>query len=90
VRSPHIPENGKVLALDPDAATTTEVAWGMRLPDDIEYGCCGVLYVLSQGEFEEGNPDGAPAMPNTGSLVAVNGDGTVSVLMEELNLLTSL
>lgn len=87
---PHLPEDGKVITLDPDAATTTEVASGVRLPVDIEYGCCGILYVLGQGEYEEGNPDAAPAKPNTGSLAAVNEDGTVAVLMEALNLPTSL
>jgi hypothetical protein len=62
----------------------------MPLLVDVEYGCCGTLYALAQGEFTEGNPDGSPANPNTGSLVKVNADGTFTVLTEGLNQPTSL
>ena len=31
-----------------------------------------------------------PALPNTGALVAVNGDGTFTAVVEELNLPTSV
>lgn len=87
---PHLPENGKVLAFEPGASTATEVASGARLTVDVEYGCCGTLYALAQGEFKDGNPEGSPAEPNTGSLVQVNADGTFKVLVEGLNQPTSL
>jgi sugar lactone lactonase YvrE len=87
---PHLPENGKVMMFEPGASTATEVASGARLLVDVEFGCCGTLYALAQGNFKEGNPDGSPAQPNTGSLVKVNADGTFTVLAEGLNQPTSL
>ena len=87
---PHLPENGKVMAFEPGSTTAEEVASGARLLVDVEYGCCGTLYALAQGDFEEGNPDGSPAQPNTGSLVRVNADGTFTLIAEGLNQPTSL
>lgn len=87
---PHLPENGKLMAFEPGSTTATEVASGARLLVDVEYGCCGTLYALAQGDFEEGNPDGSPAQPNTGSLVRTNSDGTFTVLADGLNQPTSL
>jgi sugar lactone lactonase YvrE len=86
---PHLPENGKLTMFEPGSSTAIEVASGARLPVDVEYGCCGILYLLAQGEQEEGSPDGAPALPNTGSLVMVNSDGTFTELVAGLNLPTS-
>lgn len=87
---PHLPENGKVVAFEPGSSTAAEIASGARLLVDVEYGCCGALYALAQGDFEEGNPDGSPAQPNSGSLVKVNSDGTFTVLADGLNQPTSL
>jgi len=87
---PHLPENGKVMAFELGSSEATEVASGARLLVDVEYGCCGTLYALAQGEFTEGNAEGSPAEPNTGSLVEVNADGTFTVLVEGLNQPTSL
>ena len=39
--------------------------------------------------FPEGNPEGSPAAPNTGSLVEVNRDGTVTVITDGLDRPTS-
>ena len=87
---PHLPETGKVMAFEPGSSTATQVASGARLLVDVEYGCCGTLYALAQGDFKEGNAPGSPAEPNTGSLVKVNADGTFTVIMDKLNQPTSL
>lgn len=87
---PHLPENGKVMAFELGSSNATEVASGAPLLLDVEYGCCGTLYGLAQGEFTEGNAEGSPANPDTGSLVKVNADGTFTVVADGLNQPTSL
>jgi sugar lactone lactonase YvrE len=88
--NPHLPQDGKVVAFGPKLLNVSEVASGAPLLVDVEYGPGNTLYALSQGDFEAGNPDGSPAMPNTGSLVRVNADGTFTVILDGLNLPTSL
>jgi hypothetical protein len=87
---PHLPENGKVVSFGPRSPTVTEVASGARLLVDVEFGRGRRLYALSQGVFPVGNPEGSPALPNTGALVEVNADGTFTVLTTGLNQPTSL
>jgi hypothetical protein len=87
---PHLPENGKVLTITPNSGTVTEVASGAPLLVDVEFGRGRRLYALSQGDFPEGAPDGSPALPNTGALVEVNTDGTMTVIVAGLNRPTSL
>ena len=87
---PHLPQNGKVVAFAPNALQVTQVASGARLLVDVEFGRGQTLFALSQGVFTPGNPEGSPANPNTGSLVAVNRDGTFTVLAEGLDRPTSL
>jgi hypothetical protein len=48
------------------------------------------LYALSQGPGVPGAPPGSPAQPNSGALVKVNGDGTLTIITDHLNLPTSL
>ena len=86
---PHLPENGKVVSFGPNSPTATEVASGAPLLVDVEFGG-GRLYALSQGIFPVGGDPGSPALPNTGSLVKVNGDGTFTVITEPLDRPTSL
>jgi hypothetical protein len=89
--APHDPADGKVVAFglqSPDG-TEVEVASGAPLLVDVEFGRGRRLYALSQGEGS-GGPPGSPALPNTGALVEVNGDGTFTVILDELNLPTSL
>ncbi len=86
---PHVPETGKVVALKPQAATATEVASGARLLVDVERGRGGTLFALAQG-FWDGPFEGAPAQPETGALVRVNGDGTFTEVIGGLDRPTSL
>lgn len=88
--NPHLPPDGKIVAFGPKAPTPTEVASGAPLLVDVEYGLGRSLYALAQGEFEVGQPDGAPAKPNTGSLVEANEDGTFRVVVEGLDRPTSM
>ena len=73
--NPHLPKDGKVVAFGPKSSTVTEIASGAPLLVDVEFSSDGALYALAQGDFPEGSDDGSPALPNTGSLVAVNEDG---------------
>ncbi len=88
--NPHLAGDGKVVAFGPNASTVTEVASGAPLLVDVEFGSDGTFYALAQGDFPEGSDDGAPAIPGTGSLVAVNRDGGFSVIAEGLDQPTSL
>jgi len=87
---PHLPEDGKVVSFGPKSPTATEVASGARLLVDVEFGRGRSLYALSQGVFPVGNEPGSPALPNTGSLVEVNTDGTFTIITDGLNQPTSL
>jgi hypothetical protein len=87
---PHLPEDGKVVAFRPTSAAVRDVAAGGRLLVDVEFGPRHRLYALSQGVFPPGNPEGSPALPNTGALVKANRDGTFTVVIGRLNQPTSL
>ena|SRR5436190_527614 len=87
---PHLPENGKVVSFGPNSPTATEIASGAPLLVDVEFGPGNRLYALSQGIFPVGGDPGSPALPNTGSLVMVNGDGTFTVMTHPLDRPTSL
>jgi hypothetical protein len=86
---PHEPEDGKVVSLGAKSPTATEVASGAPLLVDVEFGRGRDLFALSQGVFG-GGPPGAPAAPNTGSLVKVNGNGTFTVVADGLDRPTSV
>jgi hypothetical protein len=68
------------VSFGPKSSDVTEVASGASLLVDVEFGRGRTLYALSQGDFS-GGPAGAPALPNTGALVQVSGDGTFTVLL---------
>jgi hypothetical protein len=87
---PHMPEDGKVVAFQPTSPTVRDVAAGSRLLVDVEFGRGHRLYALSQGDFPPGNPEGSPALPNTGALVKGKRDGTSTVVIDRLNQPTSL
>jgi hypothetical protein len=86
---PHLPQNGKVMSLDLKSGTATEVASGVRLAVDVEFGRGRTLFALSQG-FWDGPFEGAPADPNTGTLFRVNGDGTLTTVVDGLDRPTSV
>jgi sugar lactone lactonase YvrE len=87
---PHLPEDGKVVAVASNTLDVTEVAAGAPLLVDVEFGRGSRLYALSQGDFPPDGRDGFPALPDTGALVEVNADGTFTVLVDGLNQPTSL
>ena len=87
---PHLPENGKVVSFRPGSTTVRELASGSPLLVDVEFDRGHRLYALSQGAFQPGSPEGSPALPNTGSLVRVNRDGSFRVVIDRLNQPTSL
>jgi hypothetical protein len=87
--TPHAPADGKVVAFDPKSAAAIEVASGAPLLVDVEFGRGRTIYALSQGVFP-GGPPASPALPNTGALVKVNGDGTFTTIADELNQPTSV
>jgi sugar lactone lactonase YvrE len=87
---PHLPKDGKVVLFVPQLPFAIEIASGARFLVDVEFSPDRALYALSQGVFPEGDPPGAPALPETGALVKVNWDGTFSKVTERLNQPTSL
>ncbi|HEU4527766.1 MAG TPA: ScyD/ScyE family protein [Actinomycetota bacterium] len=87
---PHLPQDGKVVSFQPTSDVVTEVAAGGPLLVDVEFGPSHDLFALAQGEFTPGNPAGAPANPNTGKLLRVDGQGGFTVVEEPLNQPTSL
>jgi hypothetical protein len=86
---PHLPQNGKVVTLEWGSSTAVEVASGIRLAVDVEFGRGRTLFALSQG-FWDGPFEGAPADPNTGALLRVNDNGTVTTVVGALDRPTSM
>jgi hypothetical protein len=86
---PHDPADGKVVSFRPNSPTATEVASGAPLLVDVEFGRGRDLFALSQGSFG-GGPPGAPAAPNTGSLVKVKPNGTFRTVGDTLDRPTSV
>jgi hypothetical protein len=87
---PHDPATGKIVRFAIDAPVVTDVASGYSLLVDVEFGPGGRLYALSQGDSPGDVFPGDPAKPTSGKLLRVNDDGTLSVLVDALNLPTSL
>jgi hypothetical protein len=84
--APHHPEDGKVVAFSKGSSTADVVASGARLLVDVERGHGNTLFALSQGDFppcDEASGQcaamaGTPALHNTGSLVKVDDNGTLT------------
>ncbi len=74
---PHLPEDGQVLELPADsAAEPSTVASGASMIVDVEADG-EQLYALSQGAWDDVQ-EGSPAEPDTGRLVIVGSDGTMT------------
>jgi hypothetical protein len=86
---PHLPETGKIVSFTLKSPTATEVATGVRLAVDVEFGRGRTLFALAQGIWD-GPFEGTPALPNTGALMRVNGDGTLTTVVDGLNQPTSV
>lgn len=86
---PHDPADGKVVVGHPHHPVPREVASGYSLIVDVEAASCG-LYALSQGDSPGQVPAGSPALPDSGELLRVNGNGTFTVIVDGLDLPTSL
>lgn len=86
---PHLPEHGRVVAFAPSSPVIREVASGGPLLVDVQRGRGARLYALAQGIWD-GAFEGSPALPDTGRLLAVNADGTMTTLAAALDRPTSL
>jgi hypothetical protein len=86
---PHVPANGQVVEFNAGGGPASLVAAGAPLLVDVEFGRGRTLFALSQGSWN-GPFEGAPALPNTGSLVRVQPDGTFAGIAEGLDRPTSL
>lgn len=86
---PHLPRDGKIVRFRAGSDTVREVASGGRLLVDVEFGSRG-RFALAQGRFTPGSPAGAPADPNTGKLLKLDGDGGFTEIARRLDRPTSL
>jgi hypothetical protein len=86
---PHTAQDGQVVAFGPGSAPERVVVSGAPMLVDVERGRGQTLFALSQGTWDGLFP-GSPANPGEGSLVRVDGDGSFSIVADELNLPSSL
>jgi len=86
---PHEPATGKVVAFGLWNPQPRDVASGYSLITDVAFGACG-LYAVSQGDSPGEVPAGSPGLPDSGELLKVNHDGTFSVVVDGLDLPTSV
>ena len=77
---PHVPEDGKVLALRV-FREPSEVASGASMLIDVERGPRGKLYAVAQGQWD-GVGEGSRAEPNTGRLLMVGRHGELTPVLD--------
>jgi hypothetical protein len=89
---PHNPADGKVVSFPLNAPSphAHRVASGYSLLVDVETGPRGRLFALSQGDSPGDVPPASPALPDSGELLLVRHNGSFRVLVDELDLPTSL
>jgi hypothetical protein len=90
VQGPPRIEIGQIVAFDINTLNPVEVARGIPLPIDVEFGPGRTLYALSQGTHAINEFEGSAADPNTGALLRVNPDHTTTTVVAGMNLPTSL
>lgn len=76
--TPHLPEDGQLVSFDVGSPEPRLEASGGRLLVDVEAQGHRV-YALAQGVFPQGGEAGMPALPDTGSLLRMDGDDFVVV-----------
>jgi sugar lactone lactonase YvrE len=86
---PHRPADGKVVSFRVGDRNAKRVAAGAPLLVDVEFGRGNTMYALAQGPHN-GVGEGTPALPNTGTLVKANRDGTFTVIVDKLDRPTSM
>jgi len=90
---PHLPEDGKVVAITPPSDAPVEIASGAPLVVDVEFGRGHRLYALSQGIWDlPPLPEnaGKPASANTGTLTRVDRHGRLTPVAGPLDRPTSV
>jgi sugar lactone lactonase YvrE len=90
---PHLPEDGKVVAITPRSVAPVEIASGAPLVVDVEFGPDHRLYALAQGIWDLPplpSNAGAPASANTGSLTRVDRHGRLTPVAGPLDRPTSV
>jgi hypothetical protein len=83
-------EIGQIVMFDTKTLVPVELAGGIDLPIDVEFGPGRTLYALSQGTHLILDYEGSPADPNTGALLRVNPDHTTTTVVGPMNQPTSL
>lgn len=82
---PHLPQDGRIVTFTPWSTEATEVASGGPLMVDVRVVHGHQLYGLAQGIWPLGGPEGSPASPDTGRLLAVGRYGSLEVVADGLN-----
>lgn len=86
---PHLPEDGRVVSFGPKSSTAHEIAAGGPLLVDVERGLGRTLFAVAQGTWDR-VAEGSPALPNTGSLLKLDGAGGFVEVAQNLDRPTSL
>ncbi len=86
---PFNPEDGKVIQVGVPTGTEVEIAKGFSHIISAAYGPGGKLYALSFGDQADPSA-GDEAVPFTGKILRVNGDGTLTPIVDGLMFATSL
>jgi hypothetical protein len=81
---PHNPEDGKVIAFGPKLDPVV-VTSGAPLMVGVQFGPGRALYALSQGVWSGIPIPASPAAPNTGSILRVNDDGSLTTIIDHLD-----
>lgn len=87
---PHLPETGKVVAIGLRSGRARDLASGYSVMVDTEFGPDQQLYALSQGDSPGDVEPATPALPDSGELLRVRPDGTLSVIADQLDRPTSV